>query len=60
MRRQGLDDAALIDRAVPALLDDLLELTAKRFEIRKFAFDFGEMQACDAIYFGARLGAIVG
>jgi hypothetical protein len=45
---------------VPALLDDLLELVAERFEIRKLAFDFGEMQACDAIDFGARPGAIVG
>ena len=57
---QGLDDAALVNGAVPALVDELLELAAERPEIRHLAFDLCEMEACDAIDFGARLAAVIG
>lgn len=56
---QGLDDAALCNGPVLAVVNHMAQLGAECLEVRKFAFDFCEVKARDPVNIGARLLTVV-
>lgn len=57
---QGLDDSALGDRAVSALVDKLSQLDSEGGQIGQLVLHLIEVEPRDPVNFGARLVAIVG
>ena len=56
---ERLDNAALGDRALPALVDQLLQLPTQDIEIGDLAFDIGQVLARDRIHRRARAVLLV-
>ena len=58
--RQGLDDAAVGDRATPALTDDVAQFTGQPGQVGELALHLGEVRAGNRVDLGAGAVAFVG
>ena len=58
-RGPGLDDAALCNGPMLAVVNHMTQLGAKSLEVRKLALDFREVKPRNPVNIGARLLTVV-